>query len=636
MRDISPSFYSRGTSVLAALVVAAVLGSIGLLVQETSPVALIAKDSQSAATAAPAQNAEAPATIDQKTECVKGYNYQVFQKGGAPVTSCRHDMDCKTDSPQTSTQAGSQATKNGQCAQSSSVVAKYDQAQCDAWKCKTTYCVADKTDPSKSKCFSVAGDGAQPGEKISANDSRREAAQALTDAITAGEMSSSEAQDLVKQDPAFQQALEDAFVDKESDIEDAVGKAASASDDAQNALASLGCDSGSANTLACTAAKAQYEEAQKKLEDLTDQYGKLQTAQKSLAPGDSPDPNAGKTSDSTGCNGNASCQQVYKENQAMRDALNRQLTGFGDNNKMPAGGQGGGGQKSGGGGSGGGGQQQQQCEPRYVCNGNAVMYLPCANRGQSNAQMIQQCPTGYSCSASNGSSNSSCQIQAPYGYCADGHTPRTAPAQQQPPASSCTVGTWQDTSNGCQTGWQCKSGTGQSTAQISCQPQTATAGMDIAISYACAGGATSARAQGFTIPANSLSGTTSVVAEKPTLGDTVTYGLTCANGAETSSAQCTVRVGRTSIVLIATPEKVQLSDPEETKRQSTIGWVTTGMQSCVISSPELSTWSDQQKGISSVAGAVTSPTLTADANFVLTCKTLGGTEASSTVKVIAI
>jgi hypothetical protein len=88
--------------------------------------------------------------------------------------------------------------------------------------------------------------------------------------------------------------------------------------------------------------------------------------------------------------------------------------------------------------------------------------------------------------------------------------------------------------------------------------------------------------------------------------------------------------------LIATPEKIQKSEADEVKRESTIGWVTTGMQSCVISSPDLPTWSDSQASITSVAGAVASPALTADTKFVLTCTTLGGTEASSTVKVLAI
>jgi hypothetical protein len=60
------------------------------------------------------------------------------------------------------------------------------------------------------------------------------------------------------------------------------------------------------------------------------------------------------------------------------------------------------------------------------------------------------------------------------------------------------------------------------------------------------------------------------------------------------------------------------------------------MQSCVISSADLPSWSDSQASITSVAGAVTTPVIDADTTFKLTCQTLGGTEASSTVKVLAI
>jgi hypothetical protein len=160
--------------------------------------------------------------------------------------------------------------------------------------------------------------------------------------------------------------------------------------------------------------------------------------------------------------------------------------------------------------------------------------------------------------------------------------------------------------------------------------------MTISLSYACAGGATSASTTGFTIPSDSLSGTASAIVQKPTLGNTVTYGLTCKKGATTASAQCSVRTAGTSIVLIATPEKIQKSETDELKRKSTVGWVTTGMQSCVISSADLPSWSDSQASITSVAGAVTTPVIDADTTFKLTCQTLGGTEASSTVKVLAI
>jgi hypothetical protein len=496
-------------------------------------------------------------------------------------------------------------------------------------------------------------------------------AKSIADAAAKGDPSAAQAaKDLIKADPSTQSAIGDAFSAKQADIE----KQVNTLNDSYAELAKLTDSSlcqAQPGTPECATAAAQQKEIQNKIGDLTNQYDNLTKAKVALnpvqcepgsagcynmpvpkqgdvsqdkngqqtppwcaqnngypgCPGYRPD-NGNGTFDPNARNGNnAACQACQAGNQnACMQCAQSQGNGLG---KM---GQGGGGQKSGG----GGGQQQQQCQPRYVCNGNAVMYVPCTNGGQGSAQMVQQCQNGYTCSAAAGSSNSSCQIQAQYGYCADGKTPRTAPAQQQPPASSCTSGNWQDTSNGCQTNWQCVSGTGQPTAQLSCQPTSATAGMTISLSYACAGGATSASTTGFTIPADSLSGTASDVVQKPTIGNTVTYGLSCKKDAATASAQCSVRTAGTSIVLIATPEKIQKSEADEVKRESTIGWVTTGMQSCVISSPDLPTWSDSQASITSVAGAVASPALTADTKFVLTCTTLGGTEASSTVKVLAI
>lgn len=288
-----------------------------------------------------------------------------------------------------------------------------------------------------------------------------------------------------------------------------------------------------------------------------------------------------------------------------------------------------------GGGSGGGGQQQQQCQPRYFCNGNTLMHAQCYNQQPGNAQQIQQCPAGYACQ------NNACQPSAQHGYCADGRTPRTAPAQPQPAASTCTVGAWEDASNGCQTSWRCvPRGTGVNpSAQLSCQPSSTSVGATVNITYACANGATVASSTGFSLASTgALSGTASATVQKPGSGTTITYGLTCTNAsvtpALTASEQCTVRVASPTIVLVATPEKIVQSEADEEKRKSTIGWVTSGMQKCTISSPDFATWSEQQAGNTSVAGAVVSPVIPpTGAQFNLGCTTLGGTTATSSVRV---
>lgn len=263
------------------------------------------------------------------------------------------------------------------------------------------------------------------------------------------------------------------------------------------------------------------------------------------------------------------------------------------------------------------------------------MYNQCPQQN-SQWQTYQQCPTGYTCQ------NNGCVATAPYGYCTNGQ-PRTAPAQAQPAASSCTVGTWTDASNGCQTNWQCTAGAaGSPTAQLSCQPLVAASGTIVTFAYVCANGATAATASNFTIPsATTLSGTATTSAKKPTDGtSSVTYGLTCTNAnvtpALTASAQCAVQIGNAAIVLVATPEKIAKTETEDLKRKSTIGWVTSGMQSCVISNADFIDWTSQQAGNTSVSGAAVSPIITADTIFKLTCQTLGGTTASSTVKVLSI
>jgi hypothetical protein len=95
-------------------------------------------------------------------------------------------------------------------------------------------------------------------------------------------------------------------------------------------------------------------------------------------------------------------------------------------------------------------------------------------------------------------------------------------------------------------------------------------------------------------------------------------------------------VGNAAIVLVATPEKIAKTETEDLKRKSTIGWVTSGMQSCVISNTDFADWTTAQAGNTSISGAAVSPIITADTTFKLTCQTLGGATASSTVKVLSI
>ena len=269
------------------------------------------------------------------------------------------------------------------------------------------------------------------------------------------------------------------------------------------------------------------------------------------------------------------------------------------------------------------------CTTQYVCTSNTLYY----QQNTCVQQPMQQCQ--YGCNG-----NSACavspQAASPYGVGSDGNACTQPPAQ--PAASSCTVGTWQRTSatgNGCITGWQCvPNGSGttgtpgaptQPTAQLSCQPQLADVGMSATISYAC-GSATDSAGSGFTT-SDQLSGSTTTVITAPPAGDnTASFGLTCINQSLTASQQCSVQINQPSIVLVVNPSVV----PAGTA--AAIGWVTSGMQSCTISSPDSQSFTAANASDTSVNGVATTTLLTSSMRVVLNCQTFaGGTRSATTM-----
>ena len=208
---------------------------------------------------------------------------------------------------------------------------------------------------------------------------------------------------------------------------------------------------------------------------------------------------------------------------------------------------------------------------------------------------------------------------APYGTGSDGNA--CPQPQQQPAASSCNVGTWQQQrqSNGCPTTWSCQTNTANTpTATLSCQPQTANVGMSISISYSC-GNATGSSGTGFST-SNQLSGSATATVTTPASGATsINYALTCTNQSQTASAQCAVQVTQPSIVIIANPNSIAVG------ASSTVGWVTTGMQSCVISSPDNDAFTSANANNLSINGVVQTPVLTTPMTAVLTCQSTTGT-----------
>lgn len=167
-------------------------------------------------------------------------------------------------------------------------------------------------------------------------------------------------------------------------------------------------------------------------------------------------------------------------------------------------------------------------------------------------------------------------------------------------------------------------GGGNQKAQISCQPKIADVGMQVAISYACQNSVAS-KGEGFATD-NKLSGSAQATVASPTPGSTsVKYGLTCSKDGQTDSAECTVNVNKPSIVLVANPKNIKSGET------STIGWVTGAMESCIVSSPTLTSFTNENKNNTSTSGVAKTPGLTQNTKFVLSCTTkAGGTKTAET------
>lgn len=169
-------------------------------------------------------------------------------------------------------------------------------------------------------------------------------------------------------------------------------------------------------------------------------------------------------------------------------------------------------------------------------------------------------------------------------------------------------------------------GTGAPKAEISCRPEVADVGMKVAVSFACANSSVSA-GSGFSTN-NQLSGSATPTIENPTIGTTnAIFGVTCSKEGKTDTAQCTVAINKTSIVLIANPKNV------ESGRQANIGWITSGMEKCTVSSPTLASFTTENAGNTAVSGVAKTPTLVEDTEFELTCTSKSGDTKTATTEV---
>lgn len=239
-----------------------------------------------------------------------------------------------------------------------------------------------------------------------------------------------------------------------------------------------------------------------------------------------------------------------------------------------------------------------------------------------------QSSTGYSLQVTGQYGQASCNANVTVSQqCA------TPPAQ---PTSGCQ-GTWQpqttplSSGTSCTTGWQCStSAGGEPAASLSCSPAAAAVGDAVAFSYAC-GNSTGSSGSGFSTN-NQLTGTSSATIQTPPAGaNTATYTLTCNNSTLSTStaAECSVQIVTPQITFLANPPSVPSGET------TSIGWVTTGMRSCLVSSPTDINFTAANANDLSPQGVAQTDPITTNTEFDLTCTTAGGSTVSASTVVTA-
>jgi hypothetical protein len=315
-----------------------------------------------------------------------------------------------------------------------------------------------------------------------------------------------------------------------------------------------------------------------------------------------------------------------------------------------------------------------RCVRGYVCEGNTLYYQyqgEDATHYYCNAQPVQQCQ--YGCQQANGSGgqistggqesmlggfikglqiastlinmfgggNGGSQGAAPMSHsCAPPHQNQNGTGSNgqacpsrppEPNPAQCTSGSWKPTSqNGCLVGWQCvPDGNGKPSAQLSCAPHMADVGTPISFSFSC-GSASASVGTGFDTHGMLSGNATTTAPETPPGRSVATFALTCIKLGITTSAQCDVQIGKPGIVLVTNPGEVRGGD------MALIGWVTSGMQSCTLSSPDQADFTSRNAARTDTSGAATTSPLLMDSRFQIDCISISGEyrQATTTVRMI--
>ena len=148
--------------------------------------------------------------------------------------------------------------------------------------------------------------------------------------------------------------------------------------------------------------------------------------------------------------------------------------------------------------------------------------------------------------------------------------------------------------------------------------------MSVLITYAC-GNASSASGSGFSTATNLSGSATTVVMSPPSGATSVTYALSCLNNKGTTGAQCAVQINQPSIILIANPSVVTSGE------LATVGWITSGMRACTISSPDMPAFTAANASNTSVNGIATTSAISSTVTVKLNCQTLSGDTRTGSV-----
>lgn len=622
---------SRGYSILAALVFVALLGTALIGIEALAP--SVDRIAMSAATEASSVSDNPPSGNAQCGRSTVRVNYACYQEGevgkidsiqqkcnpGFKYTVVESKGNIKiTPTAMTPPNPSCKMPPTPRCSTGSrQAIASFSQA-----KCEVRYCVGEAKD---STCATVNSSEGQP---LLSKEERSKGIQNIGKSLA--ENDPAELEKFVGEvqgsmSPSEQSALDKAF----SKQQESMGKKMAVNDDkikqlqayvdsCQTTTGASGCNPGQ-----FLASQAELGDLKRENDALKNRMSQLAASQKKLAPP------AGRLPDGTG--------GPIPQPQPRPDSnVNTFPPGTGGGGGGPQGGQG---QNSLGsmfsnllkGITGGGGKGQ-------TCSQDPNTYQQQQQQYQQQYQQYQMQMQQYQYYRQYGTDAEPPVAPSP---CTPGSTTNTCPAEQARPTTGCTNGTWVPVkttlSNGrqCNTNWQCNPSSnpggsdgplGEPTAELSCQPKVVDVGMSVAISFSCGNSTGSTGAgEGFTTD-NATSGARTVaIKNPPSSAKGINFGLTCRNQSRIARAECSVEIARPHIVLVANPQAVASGE------SSRVGWITSGMQSCTISSPQMPGFTTQHANNKSVNGSATTSPVSRDTTVVLTCTTVaGGTKAAST------